>query len=35
MGRSRELVQQLMNEPFDEVKAQIVRLCRVVDGILV
>ncbi|KAG2116896.1 cytochrome P450 [Suillus cothurnatus] len=23
MGRSRELVQQLMNEPFDEVKAQI------------
>jgi hypothetical protein len=35
MGRSRELVPQLLNEPFDEVKTQIVRLCRVVDGILV
>jgi hypothetical protein len=35
MGRSRELAQQLLNEPFHEVKAQIVRLRRVVDGILV
>jgi hypothetical protein len=35
MGRSRELSQQLLNEPFDEVKAQVVRLRRVVDGILV
>ena len=25
MGRSRELSQQLFNEPFDEVKAQMVR----------
>jgi hypothetical protein len=35
MGRSGELVQQLLNEPFDEVKAQVVRLRRAVDGILV
>ncbi|KAG1841021.1 cytochrome P450 [Suillus subalutaceus] len=32
MGRSRELAQQLLNEPFDAVKAQIVRLRRVADG---
>ncbi|KAG2151674.1 uncharacterized protein EDB93DRAFT_1083127 [Suillus bovinus] len=31
MGRCRELSQQLLNEPFNEVKAQIVRLCRVRD----
>lgn len=31
MGRSRELCQQLLNEPFNEVKAQMVRL-RTVDG---
>jgi hypothetical protein len=34
MGRGRELAQQLLNEPFDEVKAQIVRLRRAVDAIL-
>jgi len=31
--RSRKLSQQLLNEPFDEVKVQMVRLRRVVDGI--
>jgi hypothetical protein len=32
MGRGRELCQQLLNEPFNEVKAQMVRFCRVADG---
>jgi hypothetical protein len=32
MGRCRELAQQLLNEPFDQVKAQIVRSRRVADG---
>jgi hypothetical protein len=31
IGRSRELCQQLLDEPFDKVKAQMVRL-RTVHG---
>jgi hypothetical protein len=33
MGCSRELAQQLLNEPTEEVKAQMVHLSIVVDGI--
>jgi hypothetical protein len=33
MGRSRELAQQLLNEPLNEVKAQMVHFRRVADGI--
>jgi hypothetical protein len=32
IGRCRELVQQLLNEPFNEVKAQIVRLRSALGG---
>jgi hypothetical protein len=31
MGHTRELSQQLLNEPFNEVKAQMVRFCTM-DG---
>jgi hypothetical protein len=31
MERSKELCQQLLNEPFNEVKARMVRFC-IVDG---